>query len=41
MLVEEKDMIKKINLYLKEYLGFLEESNKQLKLEIITVRNSK
>lgn len=32
--------LKKFNLDLKEYLSFIEEINKSLKLEIINFRNS-
>lgn len=39
MLVEGKDKIKKGNLYFKEYVEFLEESNNLLKLETTNIRN--
>lgn len=39
-LVEENYRIKKCNLDLKEYLKFLEERNKKIKLEIINLRHS-
>lgn len=38
-LIEENDNIKKRDLELKEYLEFLEECNKMLKLEMVKIRN--
>lgn len=38
---EENDKLKNQNLYLYGYLGFLEESNKSIKLEITGIRNSR
>lgn len=40
-MVEENDKLINQNLDLKEYLGFLEESNKSLKLEINNIRNAR
>lgn len=38
--IKENDKIKNLNLYLKDYLEFLEKSNATLKFEISNIRNS-
>ena len=39
-LIEENDKIKKCNLNLKDYIGFLKKSNETLMFEIANIRNS-